>query len=111
MHTTKLLKWMKRWELSEQIVNVPEELSMNYFGLVAERLFTEDDFTTNEKGDLVLKEGIPAQTFSAIRPGDIKYMDIDGDGVITNKDEKAMGGTVNPEIVYGFGATARYKKI
>lgn len=38
-------------------------------------------------------------------------MDIDGDGVITNKDEKAMGGTVNPEIVYGFGATARYKNI
>lgn len=45
------------------------------FGLVAERLFTEDVSTTMKKGDLVLKEGIPAQTFSAIRPGDIKYMD------------------------------------
>lgn len=81
------------------------------FGLVAERLFTDDDFTTNDKGELVLKEGIPSQTFSAVRPGDIKYVDVDGDGAITSKDEKAMGGTVNPEIVYGFGATARYKNV
>ena len=80
------------------------------FGLVADGLFTEDDFVTNDKGDLVLKEGIPSHTFNSVRPGDIKYVDIDGDGSITNKDEVAMGGTVNPEIVYGFGATARYKQ-
>ena len=81
------------------------------FGLVADGLFTEDDFVTNDKGDLVLKEGIPSHTFNNVRPGDIKYVDIDGDGSITNKDEVAMGGTVNPEIVYGFGATARYKQV
>lgn len=81
------------------------------FGLVADGLFTEDDFVTNDKGDLVLKEGIPSHTFNSVRPGDIKYVDIDGDGSITNKDEVAMGGTVNPEIVYGFGATARYKQV
>ena len=81
------------------------------FGLVADGLFTEDDFVTNDKGNLVLKEGIPSHTFNSVRPGDIKYVDIDGDGSITNKDEVAMGGTVNPEIVYGFGATARYKQV
>ncbi len=81
------------------------------FGLVADGLFTEDDFTTNEKGEQVLKEGIPSHTFNSVRPGDIKYVDIDGDGSITSKDEVAMGGTVNPEIVYGFGATARYKQV
>ena len=81
------------------------------FGLVADGLFTEDDFVTNDKGDLVLKEGIPSHTFNSVRPGDIKYVDIDGDGSITNKDEVAMGGTVNSEIVYGFGATARYKQV
>lgn len=81
------------------------------FGLVAERLFTEDDFATNEAGARVLKEGIASQTFSSVRPGDIKYLDVDGDGAITSKDERALGGTVNPEIVYGFGATARYKNV
>ena len=81
------------------------------FGLVADGLFTEEDFVTNDKGEQVLKEGIPKHTFNTVRPGDIKYVDIDGDGSITNKDEVAMGGTVNPEIVYGFGATARYKQV
>ena len=45
-------------------------------------------------------EGIPSHTFNSVRPGDIKYVDIDGDGSITNKDEvvtsayaKSMGGS------------------
>ena len=79
------------------------------WGLQAERLFTADDFDADGN----LKFGIPTQDVGAskVRPGDIKYVDIDGDGSITNKDEVAMGGTVNPEIVYGFGATARYKQV
>ena len=55
----------------------------------------------------MLKEGIPSHTFNSVRPGDIKYVDIDGDGSITNKDEVAMGGTVNPENCLWFRATAR----
>lgn len=81
------------------------------FGLVAEGLFTKEDFIENDKGDMVLKDGIPVHTFSNVRPGDIRYKDVNGDGVINSMDETAMGGTVNPEIVYGFGATARYKNI
>lgn len=78
------------------------------FGLVAERLFTEEDFEDVERG--VLKSGIPNQTFSStVRPGDIKYLDIDGDGEVTDKDVKPIGGTYDPQIVYGFGANAAYK--
>ena len=79
------------------------------FGLVAEGLFTEDDFVTNDKGQLVLKDGIPSHTFNSVRPGDIRYKDVDGDGAITTMDVESMGGTVNPEIVYGFGTNIRYK--
>ncbi len=81
------------------------------FGLVAEGLFTQDDFVTNDKGEMVLKESIPVHTFSNVRPGDIRYKDINGDGVINPMDETAMGGTVNPEIVYGFGASVRCKNV
>ncbi len=81
------------------------------FGLIAERLFTEDDFVTNEDGELVLKDDIPAHTFTTVRPGDIKYVDVNGDGVINSMDETALGGTVDPEIVYGFGASGRYKNV
>lgn len=79
-----------------------------FFGLIAEGLFTEDDFDQNGK----LKEGIPAQNYSDasnLRPGDIKYRDMNGDGEITDVDETAIGGTRIPEVVYGFGATVRYK--
>lgn len=80
------------------------------FGMVAERLFTGDDFTDVAKG--VLKEGIPSQTFSSqVRPGDIKYKDIDDDGVITTMDKKAIGGTWDPQIVYGFGGNVSFKHV
>lgn len=80
------------------------------FGLIAEGLFTADDFDENGK----LKEGIPTQNYSDasnLRPGDIKYRDMNGDGEITKVDETAIGGTRVPEIVYGLGATVRYKAI
>lgn len=79
------------------------------FGLVAERLFEADDFDSDGK----LKPGIPTQKFSAessIGPGDIKYVDQNGDGEITAIDETAIGGTVDPQIVYGFGGTVQFKQ-
>lgn len=51
----------------------------------------------------------PRQTFGAYRVGDIKYQDMNGDGVIDSQDEVALGYTNLPEIVYGFGATAQWK--
>ena len=82
------------------------------FGYVHDRLFTEDDFTTNAAGEQVLKEGIPTQTFTAkVRPGDIKYIDLDKNGVVDQYDQMAIGGTQNPEIVYGFGVNMRWKDL
>lgn len=81
-----------------------------FFGLVAEGLFTEDDFDADGR----LKEGIPAQNFSDVnnlRPGDIKYRDMNNDGVITALDATAIGGGRVPEVIYGFGANVRYKAI
>lgn len=77
------------------------------WGLQAERLFTEDDFDSNGN----LKFGIPTQEVGAakVRPGDIKYKDMDGDGIITDADEGYIGGTVDPRIVYGFGGNVNYK--
>lgn len=78
------------------------------YGLVAERLFTADDFSDVENG--VLKEGIPRQTFvNKLRPGDIKYKDMNGDDLIDATDKTAIGGTYDPQIVYGFGLNTSYK--
>lgn len=47
--------------------------------------------------------------FGDIEPGDIKYKDLNLDGVIDDKDQKAIGYTDIPEIVYGFGLSAMWK--
>jgi TonB-linked SusC/RagA family outer membrane protein len=47
---------------------------------------------------------------SIIRPGDIKYKDQNGDGLINDNDRVIIGknGT-EPQIMYGFGTTFAYK--
>ena len=79
-------------------------------GYVTDRLFTEDDFADVAKGEL--KPGIPSQTFtSRLRPGDIKYVDVNKDGRIDAFDVSPIGGPVTPEIVYGFGLNMKWKDI
>lgn len=76
------------------------------FGLIADGLFTNTDFVNGK-----LSDDIPEHTFSPVRPGDIKYKDINGDKIINSLDECAIGGTEDPQIVYGFGMNGRYKNI
>ncbi len=52
----------------------------------------------------------PVQTYQAVRPGDIKYVDMNGDGQIDDNDMTIIGMPTTPEIVYGFGASATWKK-
>lgn len=73
--------------------------SMQPFGLVALGLFQSQEEIDNS----------PVQSFGEYRVGDIKYQDINGDGVINSQDQIAIGYTNLPEIMYGFGATAQWK--
>ena len=43
-------------------------------------------------------------------PGDIKYRDLNGDGVIDANDRTSLGYPTVPEILYGFGASVNYKR-
>ncbi|MDR2774239.1 MAG: TonB-dependent receptor [Tannerella sp.] len=63
------------------------------YGLIAERLFVDEYEVANS----------PTQTFGEYMAGDIKYRDVNGDGVITDLDEVPLGYPTIPEIVYGFG--------
>ncbi len=42
-------------------------------------------------------------------PGDLKFKDLDGDGVITSLDQDAIGYTNTPEYVYSFSPRIIYK--
>jgi TonB-linked SusC/RagA family outer membrane protein len=53
----------------------------------------------------------PTQTFGgvAVAPGDIKYKDINGDGLINSDDRIALSTPVYPRLMYGFGGEFHYK--
>ena len=51
----------------------------------------------------------PQQTFGEVRPGDLKYRDQNGDGVIDKQDRVKMFGSSTPLLQFGFGLHAGYK--
>ena len=69
------------------------------FGLIALGLFESEEEIANS----------PVQNFGEYRVGDIKYQDVNGDGIVDEQDAVAIGYTNLPEITYGFGATAQWK--
>ena len=48
---------------------------------------------------------------STVVPGDIKYKDVNGDGVVNDNDKVAIGATTTPNLVYGIGASFAWKGI
>jgi len=71
------------------------------FGYIAERLFVDDKEALNS----------PAPAFGGPLPqgGDIKYRDVNKDGIINQDDQVPIGLPTTPEIIYGFGISAGFK--
>lgn len=70
-------------------------------GYIATGLFTdEDDIEFSAK-----------QSFGGFKvmPGDIKYKDINGDGVINTDDQVFLSDPTYPRLMYGFGGEMKYK--
>lgn len=77
------------------------------FGFESLGLFQESDF--DENGNT--KAGIATQPWGAVRPGDIRYADLNGDGKIDDNDITAIGDpSAAPRIVYGFTPSVQYKR-
>lgn len=53
----------------------------------------------------------PQQTFGPVMPGDIKYKDVNGDGVINIMDKVPLTHSNYPLTMYGFGGEFRYKDL
>lgn len=68
-------------------------------GLISLGLFEDYDDIRNS----------PKQNFGTYQPGDIKYKDVNGDGVIDSGDKVAIGATSRPNLIYGIGASASWK--
>ena len=67
-------------------------------GLIALGLFKDYDDIRNS----------PTQQFGTVQPGDIKYKDVNGDGVVNDSDQVPLGATTRPNLIYGFGISASW---
>ena len=79
--------------------NVSQQL-----GLIAERLFVDDAEAINSPQQL---GRTPGEDYGG---GDIKYKDLNNDGVIDDLDRTGIGNPTVPKITYGMGVSAGYKK-
>ncbi len=123
-------------KLSKYPSNATGLIANNYEGRVlgeiwgyeTDRFFTKDDFEADANGNLILqggkyvmKKGIPSQilyenaTFF-YGPGDIKYKDLNGDGVIDrgantiyNPGDQKIIGNSTPRYQYGVNLGADWK--
>ncbi len=69
------------------------------FGLVANGIY-------NSQSEIDA-EGI-ASSYGTLKPGDIRYKDLNGDGIINTADRKAIGNYM-PEVIYGLHLGLQYK--
>lgn len=71
--------------------------------LIADGLFRDEEDIANSPS-----QDIYATTYP-IRPGDVKYRDLNGDKIIDDNDMCWTGNPTVPEIIYGFGFSLKYK--
>ncbi|MFA7492006.1 MAG: TonB-dependent receptor [Proteiniphilum sp.] len=71
------------------------------WGYIVEGLFIDDAEVENS----------PRQEFGEFAAGDIKYKDLNADGVINELDLSPIGYPTFPEINYGFGVSTGYKNV
>jgi TonB-linked SusC/RagA family outer membrane protein len=71
-----------------------------FFGYVADGYYTDQNDIDSR----------PEQKFGVVRPGDIRYLDQNGDGVIDAYDARRLGKSPFPSWLYGAGFSMAYKK-
>lgn len=96
--TSEVLKWEESdYSAYPWKSRVGQSINQEW-GYIAERLFLDDEEVANS----------PTQS-GLVQGGDIKYRDINGDGIISELDMVPIGYPTVPEINYGFGTSVGYK--
>lgn len=83
-----------------------------FYGYIWDGVYQYGDFNALPNGGYLLKDGQPTNgnTRAAIQPGDIKYKDLNGDGVV-NADDRTIIGRGLPVHIGGFTNNFRYRNI
>lgn len=83
-----------------------------YWGLVTAGFYTTDDFNWNSStGVYTLKPGVPSNTsiIGTVMPGSIKFVDLNGDGVVDINNDRKIIGDPTPKFTGGLNQQFSYK--
>lgn len=72
----------------------------SFYGYVADGILQESDFDST--GTLIY-----APNYNSATPGDIKFLDINGDSTINDADRKIIGSPI-PDLIYGLSVNLNY---
>ncbi len=100
-YETKAIKRAENYEYSYQ--NRAGKPLDAIWGLKSDGFFSDNNDIANS----------PTQTFGEVKPGDIKYIDQNGDGVIDSKDEVYLGkgGWYGAPFTLGINLTAKWRNL
>jgi TonB-linked SusC/RagA family outer membrane protein len=101
--------WGDDWKNIPGYVAKLNEPIAQFYGLIYAGTYKYEDFDL-QGGVYTLKNNVPSNGGSRanVKPGDVKYIDLDGDGQITETDKTVIGNP-NPVHVGGFSNNFTYK--
>ena len=95
-------------------MNIPGEPAFSFYGYKIERLFRTED--CDEEGNVINQPFIEDETTGEIlyaqpeaKAGDYKFIDLNNDNIIDEKDRTIIGNPL-PEFTFGLFYDAQYKK-
>ena len=107
---TTSLKWTGDFSSTPLYITRVGGPISSFYGLVWDGVYQLEDFNVNPDGSYSLKTTVPdnGNAREIIQPGDIKYVDQNGDGTINNND-MTMIGRAYPIHTGGFSNDFTYK--
>ena len=71
-------------------------------------LYQAEDFIKDQGGNTILNPDLPQPSYN-VSPGDAKYKDVSGDGIVNDLDKSVWGYSSLPEYTFGLNSTFNFK--
>jgi hypothetical protein len=93
-----------------------------FWGWEIDGIYTLDDCERDENGEIIRdargrftilyhidSDGDTINAQSGAQPGDVKFVDVDGNGEVLDQEDKVILGSPLPKLVFGFSVNLEYK--
>ena len=106
----RTISWESNFNNSNLYIAALGQPAGKFFGFVWEGNYQMEDFDVQPNNTLLLRSDVPSNgnTRASIRPGDIKYKDLNGDGQV-DLDDQTVIGDGNAKHTGGFTNNFSYK--